>query len=62
MLSCADAGQVNDVFDHWLNKTYGSLVKVKSTRGKTHDYLGMFFDFSIQGQVMVNMTKDIGIM
>ena len=62
MSSCANNGQVNDAFDDWLNKTYGGLVKVKSTHGKLHDYLGMLFDFSVQGQVTVDMTKYIGSM
>jgi hypothetical protein len=42
-------------FREWLSKTYGILVV--SHRGKIHDYLGMIFDYSCKGKVMVNMTK-----
>jgi hypothetical protein len=38
--------KVNDDFEKWLNKTYGGYGKIKSVRGKVHDYLGMNFDFS----------------
>jgi hypothetical protein len=37
--------KVNDKFEVWLNKMYGAHGKVKTTRGKIHDYLGMVFDF-----------------
>ncbi len=47
--------KVNDDFETWLNKLYGSHGKVTTTRGKRHDYLGMTFDFSIQGKVMIDM-------
>ena len=38
--------KVNDKFEEWLNKMYGAHGKVKTARGKVHDYLGMVFDFS----------------
>jgi hypothetical protein len=47
--------KVNDKFDAWLNKTYGSLGEVKTTRGPIHDYLGMIFDYSEKGIVKVDM-------
>jgi hypothetical protein len=48
--------KVNDKFDTWLNKTYGSLLgEVKTTRGPIHDYLGMIFDYSDKGIVKVDM-------
>ena len=59
MSSCEDNGKVNDEFELWLNKTYGALTKVKATRGKIHDYLGMLFDFSKPGEVTVEMTTYI---
>jgi hypothetical protein len=46
---------VNDKFDAWLNKTYGSLGEVKTTRGPIHDYLGMIFDYSEKGIVKIDM-------
>jgi hypothetical protein len=42
-------------FGKWLSKTYG--VSVATHRGKVHDYLGMIFDFSKKGKVMINMIK-----
>ncbi len=44
-------------FGEWLSKTYG--VSVATHRGKVHDYLGMTFDFSEQGKVMINMIEYI---
>ena len=51
--------RVNDEFHIWLNKKYGGYGKVKSNRGKIHDYLGMKFDFSNQGKVKIDMSDFI---
>jgi hypothetical protein len=51
--------RVNDKFEKWLNKMYGGYGKVKSTRGKHHDYLGMTFDFSKNGKVIIDMVDYI---
>jgi hypothetical protein len=51
--------KVNDKFEEWLNKMYGAHGKVKTTRGKVHDYLGMTFDFSQEGKVIVDMVDYI---
>jgi hypothetical protein len=48
--------QVNTNFLDWLNKKYGSHGAVTATRGNIHDYLGMRFDFSTPGKVVVSMT------
>jgi hypothetical protein len=48
---------VNDKFENWLNKKYGNHGKVKATRGKKHDFLGMNFDFSEKGKVKIDMIK-----
>ena len=48
---------VNDEFLQWLNKKYGEHGEVVATRGKVHEYLGMKFDFSVQGQVTVDMRE-----
>jgi len=48
---------VNDKFLKWLNKMYGHFGEVKATRGKLHDFLGMQFDFRMEGKVKVNMTE-----
>jgi hypothetical protein len=44
-------------FGEWLNKKYG--VTVAAHRGKVHDYLGMIFDFSLKGKVVVTMKEYI---
>ena len=47
--------KINDEFETWLNKMYGAHGKVKVHRGKIHDYLGMVFNFTTPGKVVVNM-------
>jgi hypothetical protein len=54
--------EVNDQFEKWLNKKYGAHGKVKVTRGETHDYLGMTFDYSKKGKVIVDMSEYISNM
>ena len=54
--------KVNDRFDKWLNKMYGSYRTVNCTRGNTHDYIGMTFDFSIPNTVKVNMKDYVANM
>ncbi|MGC9293583.1 MAG: reverse transcriptase domain-containing protein, partial [Acidobacteriaceae bacterium] len=54
--------KINDNFEKWLNKMYGAHGEVKTTRGKVHDYLGMVFDFSQDGQVKVDMVDYISNM
>ncbi len=50
--------KVNDDFLIWLNKKYGEHGDVTATRGITHDYLGMTFEFG-NGEVKVNMIEYI---
>jgi hypothetical protein len=47
--------KVVDGFHKWVENTYGKIGKVKCTRGKVHDYLGMKLDFTVPGQVTVDM-------
>jgi hypothetical protein len=47
---------VNDEFAKWLNKMYGKHGAVKVHHGKVHDYLGMVFDFTTPGKVIVDMS------
>jgi len=54
--------KVNDEFLKWLNKMYGSHGEVKATRGHAHDYLGMNFNFSKKGKVIINMVDYISDM
>ena len=47
--------KVNDLFISWLNKEYGQKTEVKSSRGKMHDYLRMILDYTVDGEVKVDM-------
>ena len=49
--------KVNDEFRLWLEKTYAAdnIGKVKVTRGKRHDYLGMTLDYTDPGKVKIDM-------
>ena len=38
-------------------EVYGEHQKVKVTRGKIHEFLGMLFDFRTKGKLKVDMTK-----
>ncbi|KAL3810038.1 hypothetical protein ACHAXA_000207 [Cyclostephanos tholiformis] len=55
-VSHIDSGEITK-FGDWLSNTYG--VSVAAHRGKVHDYLGMIFDFSQEGKVVVNMVEYI---
>jgi hypothetical protein len=55
-VSHCDPAQVT-IFGEWLREKYG--VAVVTHRGKVHDYLGMIFDFSSKGKVMVTMMEYI---
>ncbi len=48
--------KVNDQFEEWLQKEFGQVKDVTGTRGKKHVYLGMTLDYSVQGEVKVDMT------
>ena len=54
--------KVNDDFLEFLNRKYGSVGKVKATRGEVHDYLGMTLDFSDVGEVKIDMRKYVNTM
>ncbi|KAG7373398.1 reverse transcriptase RNA-dependent DNA polymerase [Nitzschia inconspicua] len=49
--------KVNDEFLKWLEEKYASdnVGKVKSVRGKRHDYLAMWLDFSEEGVLQIDM-------
>ena len=47
--------KVIDEFLQWIKDTYGKIGEVKVTRGKIHDYLGMILDYSVPGQVSIDM-------
>jgi hypothetical protein len=50
--------KVNDEFHSWLTEKYASddIGKVKVSRGKRHDYLGMILDFSQAGKLKLDMV------
>jgi Reverse transcriptase (RNA-dependent DNA polymerase) len=54
--------KVHDAFEVWLNDMYGSITPVKVHRGKVHDYLGMTFDYSQPGKVIVDMKEYVSNM
>lgn len=56
-MSHEDPKQI-DVFVDWLRDTYEDeeIGKIKVSRGKVHNYLGMVLDFSIPEKVMINMV------
>ena len=50
--------KVLESFVQWLEKKYGSKENpVKVHRGKVHDYLAMNLDYTVKGQVKVDMTQ-----
>jgi len=62
MMSGVQAPKHNDKFAEWLNTKYGKHGKVKVTRGKVHDYLGMTLDFSKAGEVAIDMCDYVASM
>jgi len=49
--------EVNTKFLKWLTSKCGTCRDVKATRGKIHECLGMQFDYSKPGHVIIGMTK-----
>ena len=47
---------VTDEFLQWTKDMFRQLGEVKTTRGLIHDYLGMTLDYSVPGQVSINMS------
>ena len=48
-----------DEFLDWVKRMYGKIGKVKMTRGKIHEYLGMKLDYSQDGKFIVDMVDYI---
>ena len=48
--------KVNDDFHKWLQREYGQVKEVTATRGPRHVYLGMTLDYSVKGEVKIDMT------
>ena len=47
---------VNDKFLQLIKDTFGQLRVVKMTQGLLHDYLGMALDYSVPGQVSIDLS------
>ena len=54
--------KVNDRFLKWSNHMHGGCGAVTATRGHKHDFLGMTFDFSEPGKVIVDMVDHMEAM
>lgn len=54
--------KVNKQFIEWVKKRYGKIGEVKVTNGKRHRYVGMTLDFSVAGQVSIDMRDYVGNM
>ena len=48
--------KVNDEFFQWIIDMFRQLSEVKMTQGPLHDYLGMTLNYSVPGQVSINMS------
>ena len=48
--------KVNDEFLHWIKDTFGQLGEDKTTQGPLHNYLCMTLDYSVPGQVSIDMS------
>ena len=48
--------KVNDNFLQWIKDMLRQLSEVKMTEGLLHDYLGMTLDYSVPGQVSMDMS------
>ena len=46
---------MNDEFEVWLNQEFGEHGLVTTKRGLVHDYLGMKLNYSIKGEVQIDM-------
>ena len=62
MMSSHILANVNTKFLKWLNKMYGTYGEVTATRGTKHEFLGMTFDFSQKGKVIIDMIPYINAM
>ena len=51
--------KVNDEFAKWLETKCGKHGKVKTHHGKAHNCLGMTFDCSKKGKVIVDMMSHV---
>ena len=59
--SSHEDAKVNDKFHKWLDMKYGDdkLGRVRATRGKIHNYLGMTLDYSTSKKLKLSMKDYI---
>jgi hypothetical protein len=57
-VSHVDAAVVDEFVDQ-MESEFGKETPINKSRGKVHDYLGMELDYSINGQVTINMSDYI---
>ena len=57
-ISHVDPGVATDIIRK-LNKKYGDIMPLSVSRGKIHDYLGVVFDYTTPGQVMITIYQHI---
>ena len=50
-ISCVDANEVTKMIQ-WLESEYGEM---HGSFGKIHDYLGMWIDYLVPGEVRISM-------
>ena len=48
--------KVNNKLLQWIEDTFRQLGEVKKTQDPLHDYLGMTLDYSVPGQVSIDMS------
>ena len=55
-ISHVDTGVVDEFIER-MNAEFGKETHMNISRGRVHDYLGMIFDFSVPGEVKIDMTE-----
>ena len=53
-ISHRDEEVVTNIIEE-LNKRFGDIMPLSVSRGKVHDYLGMTFDYTTKGKLMITM-------
>ena len=51
--------KVNDDFHQWLNKTFGKLKELTTSRGKVNTFLSTELNFSDPGKLGVKQTTHV---
>jgi hypothetical protein len=62
LMSSHEDPAVNTKLLKWLNALFCGYGEVKGVQGAVHDYLGMTFDFSQKGKVIIDMIDYMNCM